>query len=361
MEVRIDTNRKIIHIDMDAFFASVEQLDNPELKGKPIAVGGNELEGVVAAASYEARKFGVKSAMSSALAARLCKELIFVRPRFERYKEISTQIQTIFHEYTDLVEPLSLDEAFLDVTNNKKGFLSATLLAQEIRARIAQEIGLTASAGISINKFVAKIASDVNKPNGQLTIPPAEVQSFLEKMPVDRFFGIGKVTAKKLNELGIRYGIELKQKSLEFLVQHFGNQGPHYFNIVRGIHNSPVKPHRTRKSFGIENTYSKGLNRFESILEALQELEEELIQKMKKRELLGKCLTLKIRYTDFETHTKSKTSPHFLKDQKEIHKMVVHMLQEIQLEKPVRLLGLSFSKLNNEPREENDIQLTLEF
>ena len=220
--------RKIIHIDMDAFYASVEQMDNPDLKGKPIAVGGSKLRGVVAAASYEARKFGVRSAMPSSTAARLCPELIFVRPRFDRYQEISSQIKAIFHEYTDLVEPLSLDEAFLDVTTNKKGLPSATLLAKEIRERIFKEVGLTASAGISINKFTAKIASDVNKPNGQLTVPPGEVEQFLEKLPIDLFFGIGKVTAAKMKELGVRSGKDLKKKSMTFLTQHFGKQGTHF-------------------------------------------------------------------------------------------------------------------------------------
>ena len=210
-------NRKIIHIDMDAFYASVEQMDNPELRGKPLAVGGSEVRGVVAAASYEARKFGVRSALSGVLAKKYCPELIFVRPRFERYKEISNKIRTLFYEYTDLVEPLSLDEAYLDVTQNKKGNPSASLIAKEIRQRILNEIGLTASAGISINKFIAKVASDVNKPNGQKTVPPDEVLSFLEELPIRKFYGVGKVTTDKMYQLGIFTGLDLKNKTEEFL------------------------------------------------------------------------------------------------------------------------------------------------
>ncbi len=223
--------RKIIHIDMDAFFASVEQMDNPVLRGKPIAVGGSENRGVVAAASYEARKFGVRSAISGVLAKKNCPDLIFVKPRFERYKEISNKIQKIFYEYTDLVEPLSLDEAYLDVTANKKGNPSATLLAQEIRLRIQNEVGLTASAGISVNKFVAKIASDYNKPNGQKTVNPDEVISFLEVLPIRKFYGVGKVTTEKMYQLGIFTGLELKSKSIDFLSTHFGKSGSFYYNV----------------------------------------------------------------------------------------------------------------------------------
>ena len=236
--------RKIIHIDMDAFYASVEQMDQPDLRGKPLAVGGSEIRGVVSTASYEARKYGVRSAISGIQAKRMCPDLIFVPPRFDRYKEISKQIRKIFLEYTDLVEPLSLDEAYLDVTENKKGNPSATLIAQEIRQRIFEEVGLTASAGISVNKFVAKIASDYNKPNGQKTVHPDEVASFLEKLDVKKFYGIGKVTAEKMYQLGIFTGIDLKQKSLDYLEKHFGNSGGHYFQIVRGIHESPAKPNR---------------------------------------------------------------------------------------------------------------------
>ncbi len=244
--------RKIIHVDMDAFYASVEQMDDPELKGKPIAVGGSGKRGVISAASYEARKFGVKSAMAGNLAIKLCPELIFVRPHFERYAEISKKIRKIFHDYTDLVEPLSLDEAYLDVTHNKKGNPSASLIAKEIRERIFNEVGLTASAGISINKFVAKVASDFNKPNGQKTVNPEEVFEFLEALDIRKFYGVGKVTAEKMYQLGIFTGKDLKLKSIDYLDEHFGKSGRYYYYVVRGIHNSEVKPNRIRKSLAAE-------------------------------------------------------------------------------------------------------------
>jgi DNA polymerase-4 len=251
--------RKIIHVDMDAFFASVEQLDNPELRNKPVAVGGGVSRGVVAAASYEARKYGVRSAMSGIIAQRNCPELIFVKPRFDRYKEVSTQIREIFFSYTDLVEPLSLDEAYLDVTHNKKQLFSATKMAEEIRAKIFEKTGLTASAGISINKLVAKIASDYNKPNGQKTVPPEEVIAFLEDLDIRKYHGIGKVTTKKMYALGIFTGKELKGQSQEFLTTHFGKTGVYYYNAVRGIHTSEVKPSRIPKSMGAERTFSENL------------------------------------------------------------------------------------------------------
>lgn len=355
-------HRKIIHIDMDAFYASVEQLDNSELKGKPIAVGGNEVRGVVSAASYEARKYGVRSAMPGALAKRMCPTLIFVPLRFERYKQISKQINSIFLEYTDLVEPLSLDEAFLDVTTNKKAFESATKLAEEIRNRIFQETGLTASAGISINKFVAKIASDYNKPNGQYTVPPDQVESFLEKQPIENFFGIGKVTAAKMNELGIRKGIDLKRKELRFLTQFFGNQGLHYYNIVRGIHNSEVKPNRIRKSYATEHTFSEDLYTKRQMMEKLVILSKELEDGLQKRVIKGRTLTLKVKFSDFTQQTKSKTSDTFLYTQHDFMLFVEELLLNFDMEKPVRLLGLSLSKLNTD--ENNKIQykqLTLNF
>jgi DNA polymerase-4 len=354
--------RKIIHIDMDAFYASVEQMDNPDLKGKPIAVGGSKLRGVVAAASYEARKFGVRSAMPSSTAARLCPDLIFVRPRFERYQEISSKIKAIFHEYTDLVEPLSLDEAFLDVTTNKKGIPSATLLAKEIRERIFMEVGLTASAGISINKFTAKIASDVNKPNGQLTVPPAEVEPFLEKLPIERFFGIGKVTAAKMKELGVRSGKELKKKSMTFLTQHFGKQGSHFYNIVRGIHLSQVKPDRIRKSFAVENTYFSDIHSKREILEKLEEIAFDLERRMEKRSIAGKCVSIKIKYSDFTTLTRAKTITEYMWNKSDFFPLVETLIDQLELEKPVRLLGISLSKLNTEETESDQSkQLTLQF
>ena len=268
--------RKIIHIDMDAFYASVEQMDNPALKGKSIAVGGNENRGVVSAASYEARKFGVRSALSGVLAKKYCPELIFVRPRFDRYKEISKQIQSIFHEYTDLVEPLSLDEAYLDVTHNKKGNPSATLLAKEIRTRILSEVGLTASAGISVNKFIAKVASDYNKPNGQKTVSGDEIVPFLENLPIQKFYGVGKVTTEKMFQLGIFTGLDLKNKTLEFLEQHFGKSGSYYYQVVRGIHNSPVQAKRTTKSVAAEHTFDVNLSSEIFMLEQLESISRQI-------------------------------------------------------------------------------------
>ena len=302
-----DPNRKIIHIDMDAFFAAVEQNDNPELKGKPLAVGGGGLRGVVSAASYEARKFGVRSAMSGALARRLCPHLTFVSPRFERYKEISTTIRSIFFEYTELVEPLSLDEAYLDVTTNRFEMPSATLIAEEIRNKIHEQTGLTASAGISVNKFLAKTASDWNKPNGQKTIPPEEVISFLASLDVKKFHGIGKKTKEKMYQLGIFLGADLKEKPLEFLTANFGKSGSHYFNVVRGIHLSEVKPFRIPKSLGAERTFSTNLASELFMLEKLESIAAKVEERLERNKLSGKTITLKIKYSDFKQQTRSKT------------------------------------------------------
>lgn len=344
-------NRKIIHIDMDAFFASVEQMDNPELRGKPIAVGGSENRGVVAAASYEARKFGVRSAISGSLAKRNCPELIFVRPRFERYKEISNQIHKIFREYTDLVEPLSLDEAYLDVTQNKKGNPSASLLAQEIRNRIYNEVGLTASAGISINKFVAKIASDYNKPNGQKTVTPEEIIPFLEDLPIRKFYGVGKVTTEKMYQLGIFTGLELKSKSLEFLEKHFGKSGQYYYNVVRGIHNSEVKPTRIAKSVAAEHTFDVNLSSEVFMLEQLELIANSLERRLKKHNVSGKTVTLKIKYSDFTQQTRSKTLPYFIADKGLILETVKELLYQERMKDSVRLLGISMSNLNTEVKK----------
>src|SRR5690606_30371056 len=272
--------RKIIHVDMDAFYASVEQHDNPHLQGKPVAVGGGSPRGVVSAASYEARKFGVRSAMAGPIALRNCPELIFVKPRFDRYQEVSKQIREIFYGYTDLVEPLSLDEAYLDVTQNKKGNPSATLIARDIRKEILQRTGLTASAGISINKFIAKVASDINKPNGQKTVNPEEVPGFLESLDIRKFYGVGKVTADKMYRMGIFTGADLKEKSLEFLEQQFGKSGSFYHQVVRGIHNSPVKPHRSPKSVGAERTFVENLSSEVFMLEKLENIAQELQKRL---------------------------------------------------------------------------------
>jgi len=355
------SHRKIIHIDMDAFYASVEQMDNPELKGKPIAVGGAENRGVVSAASYEARKFGVRSAISGFLAKKNCPELIFVRPRFDRYKEISKKIHKIFREYTDLVEPLSLDEAYLDVTNNKKGIPSATLLAQEIRERIFKEVGLTASAGISVNKFVAKIASDYNKPNGQKTVNPDEVISFLEQLPIQKFYGVGKVTTEKMFQLGIFTGLDLKSKTPEFLEKHFGKSGGFYYNVVRGIHNSEVKSHRIAKSVAAEHTFDINLSSEVFMLEKLEKIAQELERRLKKHQISGKTITLKIKYSDFTQQTRSKTMPYFISDKALIFETVKELLYQEKMKDSVRLLGISLSNLNTEIKKTIVVQLKFDF
>lgn len=346
---------------MDAFYASVEQLDNPALRGKPVAVGGEENRGVVAAASYEARKFGIRSAISGVLARKNCPELIFVKPRFDRYKEISNKIRKIFYEYTDLVEPLSLDEAYLDVTHNKKGNPSATLLAQEIRLRILNETGLTASAGISINKFVAKIASDYNKPNGQKTVNPDEVIPFLEVLPIRKFYGVGKVTTEKMYQLGIFTGLDLKSKSVEFLEKHFGKSGNFYYNVVRGIHNSEVKSDRITKSVAAEHTFDINLSSEIFMMEQLENIAISLEKRLKKHQIAGKTVTLKIKYSDFTQQTRSKTVPYFIANKGIILENVKELLYQERLKDSVRLLGISLSNLNTEEKKTVVVQLKFDF
>ena len=341
---------------MDAFYASVEQMDNPALKGKPLAVGGNEIRGVVSAASYEARKFGVRSAMSGALAKINCPELIFVPPRFDRYHEISKQIRAIFYDYTDLVEPLSLDEAYLDVTENKIGLPSATLIAQKIRGRIQKEVGLTASAGISINKFVAKIASDYNKPNGQKTVNPEEVLAFLEDLDIRKFFGVGKVTAKRMYELGIFTGRNLKSKSLDFLESHFGKSGKLYYEVVRGIHMSEVKPDRIRKSLAAERTFDENLSSEIFMMERLDHIAEEVSKRLKKSKVAGKTITLKIKYSDFTLQTRSKTIEFYVSDKDIILETAKALLFQEKPKDSVRLLGISISNLNTEKKSSEDLE-----
>ncbi len=353
--------RKIIHVDMDAFYASVEQMDFPELRGKPLAVGGSEVRGVVSAASYEARKFGVRSAMSGVQAKRNCPELIFVRPRFDRYKEISNKIRKIFLDYTDLVEPLSLDEAYLDVTQNKKGNPSASLIAQEIRKRIHDEVGLNASAGISVNKFVAKIASDYNKPNGQKTVNPEEVERFLENLEIKKFYGIGKVTKEKMYQHGIFTGKDLKSKTREYLEQHFGKSGGFYYNIVRGIHNSEVKPNRISKSVAAEHTFNENLTSEIFMLEKLERIAAELEKRLKKYTLSGKTVTLKIKYSDFTTQTRSKTLPYFIADKWLLLETAKELLFQERMKDSVRLLGISLNNLNTDVKKTVVVQLRFEF
>ena len=356
--------RKIIHVDMDAFYASVEQMDNPELKGKPIAVGGGGKRGVISAASYEARKFGVKSAMAGNLAAKLCPELIFVRHHFERYTEISKKIRKIFYDYTDLVEPLSLDEAYLDVTENKKGNPSASLIAEEIRERIFNEVGLTASAGISINKFIAKVASDYNKPNGQKTVNPEEVIEFLEQLDIRKFYGVGRVTAEKMYQKGIFTGLDLKLKSIEFLDENVGKSGRYYYYVVRGIHNSEVKPNRIRKSLAAERTFSENLSSEIFMLEKLEHIAEEVSRRLSKSKVAGKTITLKIKYSDFTLQTRSKTLQYYVSDKSIILETAKDLLFQEKLSNSLRLLGISLSNLNTETKkklEQKSVSVQLKF
>ena len=354
--------RKIIHVDMDAFYASVEQFDNPELRGKPVAVGGTSDRGVVSAASYEARKFGVRSAMSSVIAIQNCPDLIFVKSNFKRYREVSNQIRKIFYEFTDKVEPLSLDEAYLDVTENKKGNPSATLIAEEIRKKIKEKTGLNASAGISINKFIAKVASDMNKPNGQKTVAPQEVIHFLEKLEIKKFFGVGKVTAHKMYHLGIFTGKDLKEKTKKYLEQHFGKSGKFYYQVVRGEHFSEVKPSRTRKSLAAERTFSKNISSEIFMIKKLEVIAKEVEKRLKKSKVAGKTITLKIKYSDFTLQTRSKTLPYYISDKNVIVETVKELLYQATMKNSVRLLGISLSNLNTnkgKPVLKNEIAVQL--
>jgi DNA polymerase-4 len=350
--------RKIIHIDMDAFFASVEQLDNPELRGKPVAVGGSGERSVVAAASYEARKFGVRSAMPSVIAKRLCPDLIFVKHNFARYTEVSAGVMEIFREYTDLIEPLSIDEAFLDVTTDKKNIGSATVIASKIRNEIKSRTGLTASAGVSINKFLAKIASDINKPDGMFLIKPADAEKFIESLAVEKFYGIGKVTAEKMHKLGIHNGADLKKWDLVSLVRNFGKPGVFFYDIVRGIDERPVEPEQERKSVGTELTYEKDLTtRFEIIAE-LYKLERELMDRLEHSETTGRTITLKVKFSDFRQITRSKTLQHYIHDFDTLHKEVSEIRKLLKLEgSRIRLLGLSISNLETDDCEDRQLYL----
>ena len=339
---------------MDAFYASVEQLDNPELVGKPLAVGGGGTRGVVSAASYEARKFGVRSAMSGVIAKKNCPELIFVPPRFDRYTEISHSIRKVFFEFTDLVEPLSLDEAYLDVTQNKKGNPSATLMAKEIRQLIKNKTGLNASAGISVNKFLAKVASDINKPNGQKTIPPEEVIAFLEALDVRKFYGVGKVTTEKLYQMGIFTGDDLKGRSLQFLQDNFGKSGQYFYDVVRGIHLSEVKSDRTRKSMAAERTFNENITSEVYMLERLENIAKEIERRLDKSDIAGKTITLKIKYSDFSLQTRSKTVPYFIAKADLILEVIRELLYQEKVKESVRLLGISVTNLNNTTPNEKE-------
>jgi DNA polymerase IV len=345
-------DRKIIHIDMDAFFASVEQRDNPELRGKPIAVGGGGPRGVVAAASYEARVFGVRSAMAGARARQLCPQLIFVRHNFDRYKEVSQQIRAIFDEYSDHVEPLSLDEAYLDVTFPKMGPPSATIIAQEIRRRIFETTQLTASAGVSYCKFLAKMASDLNKPNGMAVILPHEAEAFLDKLPIEKFHGIGKATATKMRKIGINNGHDLRQRSMVELARRFGKVGRFYYNIVRGIDERRVQSHWVRKSISVENTFATDLDNTDDMMAELAEIAADLEHRIQRADNPGRTLTLKVKYADFNQVTRSKTVDHEIATATEMLQLVQPLLADTEaLSRKVRLLGLGVSNLRKEQEQ----------
>ncbi|WP_075603594.1 DNA polymerase IV [Saccharicrinis aurantiacus] len=355
--------RKIIHIDMDAFFASVEQRDFPHLKGKPVAVGSPSKRGVIAAASYEARKFGVYSAMSSKQALKKCPNLIFQSHRFEVYKSVSAQIMSIMHEYTDLVEPLSIDEAFLDVTTNKQNLKSATLIAKEIKKRIFEETGLYASAGISVNKFMAKIASDQDKPNGLFLIKPEVVIPFIETLPVKKFFGVGAKTGEKMTRLGIYTGKDMKAWSLNGLVDHFGKSGYFFYNICRGIDDRPVITNRVRKSIGIENTFHEDISTEEEREIEMNLLIEGLWKRIERNKRYGKTLTLKTKYNDFTQNTRSKTYETSISKKSALTALSYELMSQVDYAQPVRLMGLSVSNLSEEIElpAKKMVQLTLSF
>lgn len=346
---------------MDAFYASVEQRDFPELRGKPVAVGGSGLRGVVASASYEARQYGVRSAMPSVRAKRLCPGLVFVKSRFDIYREVSQQIRNIFLEYTDLVEPLSLDEAYLDVTEPKKGPASATLIAEEIRRRIEEETQLTASAGVSFNKFLAKVASDINKPNGMKVIHPEEAEAFLESLPVEKFHGIGKVTAEKMRRMGIYNGADLKRLTEIELATRFGKAGRHYYRIVRALDDRAVNPNRIRKSIGAERTYRQDLVNIPDMLEKLTYLAGLVHGYMTKKDNYGRTVTIKIKSADFKIITRSKTFAHEIRELNDLTRIAHELLQNNRHELDrVRLLGVTVSNLTKEISGEG-VQLEFDF
>ncbi|MBC3786344.1 DNA polymerase IV [Spirosoma utsteinense] len=338
--------RKIIHVDMDAFYASVEQRDNPDLRGQPVAVGGSRQRGVVAAASYEARQFGVRSAMASSVAIRKCPDLLFVKPRFDVYKTVSNQIRAVFAAYTDLIEPLSLDEAYLDVTASVAEGQTATQLAQTIKERIKEETGLTASAGVSYNKFLAKLASDYRKPDGLFVIRPHQGLAFVETLAVGQFHGIGQVTAARMNQLGIFTGLDLRQQSEAFLCRHFGKVGQHYYSIARGVDERPVTANRVRKSVGSENTFEQDLTEYLALTAGLQPLIDDVWSYYQRTGVSGRTVTLKVKYADFQQITRSRTVVSPVADRALLERIILELLNSLlPLAKGVRLLGVSMSGL----------------
>lgn len=357
-----DRVRKIIHVDMDAFFASVEQRDNPALRGRPVAVGGSAARGVVAAASYEARAFGVRSAMPSVTARRRCPELIFVPPRFEVYRTVSAQIREVFAEFTDLIEPLSLDEAYLDVTRNKPGIVLASEVARQIRARILARTGLTASAGVSYCKFLAKIASDINKPDGQAVIPPARGADFVAALPVSRFHGVGPATAARMQRLGLHTGADLRERDLVFLQTHFGKSGRWYFNISRGIDSRPVQPHRLRKSLGTEDTFSDDIFTLDAARTQTEALAAKVWRQSAARGLRGRTVTLKVKFADFHQITRRRTQGAPYGSAAELTETARALLEPLfPVQQGIRLLGVTLSSFQTDsaPASPDTAQLSL--
>ena len=347
--------RRIIHVDMDAFYASVEQRDNPDLRGKPVAVGSSAARGVVAAASYEARAFGVRSALPSVTAKRRCQDLIFVPPRFDVYRAVSGQIREIFSEHTDLIEPLSLDEAYLDVTENKQGIPIATEIATIIRARIKEVTGLNASAGISYCKFLAKMASDLNKPNGQAVITPRHGPGFVDELAVEKFHGVGPATAARMEKLGILTGADLKAKPLAFLQEHFGKSGRWYHDIARGIDNRPVQPDRPRKSVGAEDTFMTDIFDLQAARAEITPLVEKVWRHCEAKDLRGKTVTLKVKYADFQTITRSRTAAVSVAAAGEMEAIAPALLDGLfPTEKGIRLLGITVSSFAEESAADPD-------
>lgn len=362
-EEEADGLRKVIHVDMDAFYASVEQRDDPSLRGRAVAVGGSSGRGVVAAASYEARVFGVRSAMPSARALRLCPDLIFRKPRFDVYAGVSRQIRAIFLEYTPHVEPLSLDEAYLDVTADLKGIGSATRIAEEIRRRIKAETGLTASAGVSYNKFLAKLASDQNKPDGLCVIRPGEGAAFVARLPVRRFHGVGPRGAEKMARLGIETGADLAEKDLAFLRVHFGSFAEYLYRAARGVDLRQVRANRPRKSVGAERTFFDDIEEPEALRETMDHIVDVVWERIERAATRGRTVTLKLRYADFKTLTRARSLPHFVEDKAAFSKIGHALLEDLMpLPQPIRLMGLTLSALEQgrkEPERARDGQLSL--
>ncbi len=355
MQQRSPPQRKIIHVDMDAFFAAVEQRDNPELRGKPVIVGGPpNSRGVVAACSYEARVFGIHSAMPSSRAYRLCPAAIFVKGRFEAYREASRQLHEIFREYTQLIEPLSLDEAYLDVTDCQQCRGSATLIARQIKQKVKERINLVASAGVSYNKFLAKIASDMDKPDGLFVLRPEQAEEFVAGLPVRKFHGVGKATERKMHKYGIQTGADLRTWTEQELIRVFGKSGSYYYRIARGIDDRPVRPNRIRKSIGKENTFGTDLTDLEEIQQRLRSIAEQISELLKKREIMAKTLTLKVKYNDFTQITRAHSCNHLIQESDQLMQLVPELIKKTELGKrPCRLLGLSVSNLNNQNEESN--------